>query len=146
MSSGDDDIIDAVLEDVRAGSTRPVPADAAQAEARAGALHADATTALVPRREAPLFGSASFFERAGEELLSSTQHALELAGTAYARVRAGRTVLVGLRRCTTGMPGRVPIDPVWREILWHTHPGLRGSRAAPTSRSSSSALAASPPR
>lgn len=130
MSTRDDDIIDAVVEDVRGGSARAVPADVAQAEARAAALHADATTALVPRREAPLYGSASFFERAGEELLSSTQHALELAGAAYARVRAGRTVLVGLRRCTTGMPGRVPIDPEWGEILWHTHPGLRGSLAA----------------
>ena len=27
-------------------------------------------------------------------------------------------------------PGRVPIDPEWGAILWHTHPGLRGSLAA----------------
>lgn len=130
MTQRDDDILDAVVEDVRGGSTRPVPVDAAQAEARAAALPPEATTALVPRREAPLFGSNAFFDRAGEELLSSTQHGLELAGAAYARIRAGRTVLVGLRRCTTGARGRVPIDPEWGEILWHTHPGLRGSLAA----------------
>ena len=39
-------------------------------------------------------------------------------------------MLVGLTRQMTGEPGRVPVDPTWGSVLWHTHPGLRGSLAA----------------
>lgn len=124
------DIIDAEIVEVRGTSTHPIPASDAQVEARATSLQADASTALVPRTESPLYGAASFFDRAAEELMTSTQHGLELAGAAFARQRHGRTVLVGLMRNTTGQPGRVGIDPEWGSILWHTHPGLRGSLAA----------------
>ena len=29
-----------------------------------------------------------------------------------------------------GLPGRVGVDPAWGSVLWHTHPGLKGSLAA----------------
>jgi hypothetical protein len=125
-----DEVIDAVVEEVRGDASHPIPAAHDQAEARSTSIQPDASTALVPRTEAPLYGSRSFFERAAEELLVSTEHSLELAGAAFARQRDGRTVLVGLKRATTGQPGRVGIDPEWGAILWHTHPGLRGSLAA----------------
>lgn len=126
----DDDIIDAQVEELRGNALHPIPTAELQAEARAGAIQSDATTALVPRAESALYGSDEFFSRAGEELLASTTAGLELAGAAFARRKRGRTVLVGLKRSTTGQPGRVPIDPEWGAVLWHTHPGLRGSLAA----------------
>src|SRR4051812_1615452 len=89
----DDDVIDANVEEIRGNSAHPIPAKDAQEEARAGSMQADATTALVPQTEAPLYGAQSFFDRAAEELVTSTQHGLELAGAAFARKRAGRTVL-----------------------------------------------------
>jgi hypothetical protein len=125
-----EDIIDADIEDVHGTSAHPIPASDAQAQARSLSLQSDASTALVPRAESALYGSEEFFARAGEELMVSTQAGLELAGAAFARRQRGRTVLVGLKRSTTGEPGRVPIDPEWGSILWHTHPGLRGSLAA----------------
>jgi hypothetical protein len=106
------------------------PDHSAQDLARADAIAADASTALVLHREQPLFGSRMFFTRAVEELTLSTELGMELAGAAYARQRGGRTVLVGLVRQMTGEPGRVPVDPAWGSVLWHTHPGLRGSLAA----------------
>jgi hypothetical protein len=92
---------------------------------------AKASLALAPRRESALYGTRAFFRRAAEELLVSTRHGLELAGAAYAReTEDGRTVLVGLVRKGTGKPGRVALSSSWGQILWHTHPGLRGSLAA----------------
>ncbi|HEY4220127.1 MAG TPA: hypothetical protein VGO62_02270 [Myxococcota bacterium] len=130
MSDPPDEILDAVVENVRVDTTYPVPAPEAQLEARDAAMQKDATTALALRAESALYGSPQFFARAAEELLASTQHGLELAGAAFAKKQGGRTVLVGLMRNTTGQPGRVGIDPDWGSILWHTHPGLRGSLAA----------------
>lgn len=129
-SSKKDEILDAQVEELRGNALHPIPAADVQAEARATSLQADVTTALVPRAESALYGSEEFFSRAAEELLVSTTAGLELAGAAFARRRKGRTVLVGLKRATTGQPGRVPIDPDWGAVLWHTHPGLRGSLAA----------------
>jgi hypothetical protein len=127
---GTDDIVDAQIEEVRGTTSHPVPDSQAQRDATRAALSSTASTALTPVTESALYGSNAFFQRAAEELLVSTQNGLELAGAAFAERRHGRTVLVGLKRQTTGMPGRVPIDPDWGEILWHTHPGLRGSLAA----------------
>jgi hypothetical protein len=126
----EDDILDAEVQELRGNALHPIPTAEVQAEARAAAIQSDASTALVPRAESALYGSDEFFARAGEELLASTNAGLELAGAAFARRRKGRTVLVGLKRATTGQPGRVPIDPEWGAVLWHTHPGLRGSLAA----------------
>lgn len=90
-----------------------------------------ASLSLAPRRESTLYATRAFFRRAAEELIVSTRHGLELAGAAYAReTEDGRTVLVGLVRKGTGKPGRVALSPSWGQILWHTHPGLRGSLAA----------------
>lgn len=125
-----DQIIDAQVEEVRGDAAHPIPAAQEQAAARSSSIQPGASTALVPRTEAALYGSRAFFERAAEELLVSTEHGLELAGAAFARQKDGRTVLVGLKRAVTGQPGRVGIDPEWGSILWHTHPGLRGSLAA----------------
>ena len=124
------DVVGADIVELKGNTTHPVPAREDQIEAKRAALQPDASTALVPRNESPIYGSQAFFDRAAEELLSSTQHALELAGAAFARQKDGRTLLVGLKRETTGAPGRVAIDPEWGTILWHTHPGLRGSLAA----------------
>jgi hypothetical protein len=123
-------IVDAHVEEVRGDAPHPIPATDAQAAAREAAIAPDASTALAVRSESPLYGSQTFFERAAEELMSSTEHGLELAGAAFARQKQGRTVLVGLKRSMTGQPGRVAIDPDWGSVLWHTHPGLRGSLAA----------------
>lgn len=101
-------------------------------EARAAERHAlrAASLSLVPRQRSALFGNRAFFRRAADELAVSTQLGLELAGAVYAREVQGRTLLVGLRRGASGEPGRVGIDPAWGSILWHTHPGMRGSLAA----------------
>jgi hypothetical protein len=125
------DIIDAdLIEEHGARPSGAQPDDSAQQSARSDAIASDATTALVLSRESALFGSKQFFARAAEELQLSTELGKELAGAAFARKRGGRTVLVGLTRKVAGSPGRVPIDPSWGGILWHTHPGLRGSLAA----------------
>jgi hypothetical protein len=89
-----------------------------------------ASTTLAAPTDHTLFASRGFFARAAEELLVSTQATQELAGACFAKMHKGRVVLVGLRRETAGTPGRVPIRPEWGSILWHTHPGLRGSLAA----------------
>lgn len=125
-----DEILEAALEEVRTHVGHPVPPQEAHAGARRTALQPDATTALVLRAEVPLYGSRTFFERAAEELRVSTEHGLELGGVAFARTKDGRTLLVGLKRAATGQRGRVALDPEWGGILWHTHPGLRGSLAA----------------
>jgi hypothetical protein len=123
-------VVDLDVEELHGDAALPLPDEKNERLARRGALAKDATTALVPRGNGALFGSASFFARAAEELVLSTELGLELAGVAYSRVRGGRTVLVGLKREMTGQPGRVPIDPSWGGVLWHTHPGLRASLAA----------------
>jgi hypothetical protein len=122
--------IDAEIVELRGNTAHPVPARDEQVEAKRAAIQSDASTALVPRTESPIYASQAFFDRAAEELMTSTQHALELAGAAFARQKDGRTLLVGLKRETAGQQGRVAIDPEWGSILWHTHPGLRGSLAA----------------
>jgi hypothetical protein len=80
--------------------------------------------------ESRVFGTREFFERASEELLLSTRYGVEFGGVVLARQRGHRTVLVGLQRKHTGQSGRVAVDGKWGSILWHTHPGLRGSLAA----------------
>jgi hypothetical protein len=122
----DEPILDAQVEPVESARKKAPPVDD---EARKTAL-TGASLALVPAGERALYGSQAFFERASEELFVSTKHGLELAGAVYAREQEGRTVLVGLARKGTGEPGRVAIDPSWGSILWHTHPGLKGSLAA----------------
>lgn len=77
-----------------------------------------------------LFASRAFFDRAAEELWASTEHGIELSGAVYAQQDGHRMTLVGLKRCASGEPGRVEVNPSWGKILWHTHPGLRGSLAA----------------
>ncbi len=106
-----------------------IPDAREQDGARRGAV-ARASLSLVPVGEPPLYGSARFFEDAAEQLGVSTSHGLELAGAVYARQVGERTLLLGLKRCASGKPGRVLVDPSWGEILWHTHPGLKGSLAA----------------
>lgn len=106
-----------------------VPDARDQREARRTAV-ARASLSLALRGERPLFGSAAFFRRAADELFVSTSHGLELAGAVYAREVAARTLLVGLTRRASGKPGGVAVDPEWGSLLWHTHPGLRGSLAA----------------
>jgi hypothetical protein len=123
-------ILDAQLEEEpRTTQSEDVPDRRQQASARRGAV-ARASLSLAPTGERPLYGTARFFEAAAEQLLLSTSHGLELAGAAYARRDSERTLLVGLKRCGSGAPGRVAVDPSWGEILWHTHPGLKGSLAA----------------
>ena len=129
------DIIDAdeaglVQERVSDPAAGAVPSVSEQAEARRSAISADADTALVPTGERPLYGSQAFFDRAADELLASTQLGQELAGACFSKPRGGRTLLVGMSRRMAGQPGRVAIDPSWGGVLWHTHPGLRGSLAA----------------
>jgi hypothetical protein len=124
-------VLDAeVLEVTGATPSGAQPDDLAQRSAKEGAIAPEASTALVVRRETALYGSKTFFTRAAEELALSTELGLELAGAAFAKKKNERTVLVGLTRQMTGAPGRVPIDPSWGSVLWHTHPGLRGSLAA----------------
>lgn len=82
------------------------------------------------QNESRVFGTREFFERASEELLLSTRYGVEFGGVVLARSCGRRTVLVGLQRKHTGQSGRVAVDGKWGSILWHTHPGLRGSLAA----------------
>lgn len=107
--------------------TPPTPAE--QAAARKGTIAAASAT-LQLREERALFGSPGFFKSAAEQLLTSTTHTLELAGNVLIREVDGRQVLVGLQRRSSGSPGRVGINPKWGTVLWHSHPGLRGSLAA----------------
>ncbi len=122
----DKDIKDAVLVDdvanaVVVGVDRGVTVDAA----------ADVSCkALVPGREKALYGTRAFFRRAAEELVTSTKTNRELAGVCFVKEKHHRVVLVGLKREVAGAPGRVPIDATWGSVLWHTHPGLKGSLAA----------------
>jgi hypothetical protein len=88
------------------------------------------SSAIVATHAPPLWASPSFFRRASEELRVSTQTARELAGACFIRESRRGPLLVGLKREMAGQPGRVGIDPSWGSVLWHTHPGLRGSLAA----------------
>jgi hypothetical protein len=132
-----DAIIDAfaaglVHEDGAAPSPPPVGSDDARPPVEdvvvAGAV-TEART-LVASQTPPLWGSAAFFRRAAEELVTSTRTDRELAGACFLRERRGRLTLVGLKREMAGQPGRVGVDPSWGSVLWHTHPGLKGSLAA----------------
>lgn len=100
-----------------------------QKAARATAV-TRASLSLAPKREGVLYGSPAFFNAAADQLAMSTRYGLELAGAVYAKTVGGRTLLVGLQRRGSGKPGRVAVSPEWGRILWHTHPGLRGSLAA----------------
>jgi hypothetical protein len=135
MDSTPTDPVDAFAEglvDEMVTTSTPPPASV-QAAARRDALAPQATlhsTAIAALRDRPLYGSRAFFRRAAEELVLSTRTTRELAGAAFVKERAGRLVLVGLRREMSGQPGRVGVEPSWGSVLWHTHPGLRGSLAA----------------
>lgn len=123
-------VLDAVLTDEtesapRENTTKNEPSESVTYDAIGPA---SLTHALIGER--PLFGSQAFFRRAADELFVSTTHGLELAGAVYARPAAGRTLLLGLTRKSTGRPGLVAVQPGWGSLLWHTHPGLRGSLAA----------------
>lgn len=123
------EILDAEIEGDTPGVPQRVDESPEHREARKLAVAA-ARLDVAPRGEPPLFGSKAFFARAAEELFESTSAGLELAGAVLARPGEGRTTLVGLSRRGCGQPGRVAIDPSWGAMLWHTHPGLRGSLAA----------------
>jgi hypothetical protein len=105
-------------------------ADTLRGEVAVPAGASTAARALVGGRTPPVWASAAFFRRAAEELVTSTRTGRELAGACYVLEHGGRTTLVGLRREMSGEPGRVGIDPSWGAVLWHTHPGLKGSLAA----------------
>ncbi len=124
------DVVAGTIEQeyVEQGTSTP-STDDDDAAAAAGAL-AYASLDLAPRGELPLYGSQRFFEDCIEQTLVSTKHGLELAGAVYTKKVGNRLLLVGLCRKMSGEPGRVAIDPRWGEILWHTHPGMRGSLAA----------------
>lgn len=88
------------------------------------------TLDVVIQGERRIYGTPEFFERAAEELLLSTRYGVEFGGAVIAKKKGNRIILVGLQRKHTGQSGRVAIDGEWGSILWHTHPGLRGSLAA----------------
>ncbi len=112
-----------------------VPDEQLQQAARKGSMDNVSTSsrALVGRERA-LYGTRSFFRRAAEELVVSTRTGRELAGSCFVKEvnvnGRDRIVLVGIKREMSGLPGRVPVDPMWGAVLWHTHPGLKGSLAA----------------
>ncbi len=121
---------DGLVVDVSPSGTTP-PEEQMQQAARAGAMqNASTSSSALMNRERPLYGSKAFFRRAAEELLVSTRTGRELAGACFIKERDGRLVLVGVKREMSGLPGRVPVDPAWGAVLWHTHPGLKGSLAA----------------
>jgi hypothetical protein len=126
-----DAFAEGLVDEVVSTTTPPPPS--LQQEARTNALDATVrldSRALVRQQDRPLVGSRAFFRRAAEELILSTQTTRELAGSCFLKERDGAVTLVGLRRELSGQPGRVGIDPTWGAVLWHTHPGLRGSLAA----------------
>jgi hypothetical protein len=139
------DIVDAyaagLVDDAGAPGSASAPASGAGARSGpdAAAVSGDdvvvagASTearSLVSSRAPALVASASFFRRAAEELVVSTRTGRELAGACFVKEKAGRATLVGLKREMAGQPGRVAVDPSWGSVLWHTHPGLKGSLAA----------------
>jgi hypothetical protein len=127
----DKDIVDAFAEGLVEAAPDPVVNVVAGDVTRAVDAAADTTSrALVPGRERPLYGSRAFFRRAAEELVTSTKTGRELAGVCFVKEKHHRVLLCGLKREVSGQPGRVPIDPSWGSVLWHTHPGLKGSLAA----------------
>lgn len=130
----DDGAIDAYAQglvvDVERQQQHAAPDEIEQQAARKGALSSASTTTALANRERTLHGSRAFFRRAAEELVASTRTGRELSGVCYVKEVAGRVVLVGLKREQSGQPGRVAVDPTWGSVLWHTHPGLRGSLAA----------------
>jgi hypothetical protein len=125
-SAKDVPILEGHIED---SSPPPASSDGEARAAGDGAV-ARASLSLAPIGDHPLYGSAAFFDAAAEQLAVSTEHGLELAGAVYARRAGDRTLLLGVKRCSSGQPGRVAVDPSWGSILWHTHPGLKGSLAA----------------
>jgi hypothetical protein len=133
-----DDAVDAyaagLVHDADAAHGRADADDAAKTRvARDDVVVAGASTearSLVAARAPPLWATAAFFRRAAEELVVSTRTGRELAGACFVKEKAGRATLVGLKREMSGMPGRVAVDPTWGSVLWHTHPGLKGSLAA----------------
>jgi hypothetical protein len=131
----DEGAIDAYAQglvvDVERQQQHEAPHEIEQQAARKGALSAASTTThAIANRERTLHGSRAFFRRAAEELVASTRTGRELSGVCYVKEVDGRVVLVGLKREQSGQPGRVAVDPTWGSVLWHTHPGLRGSLAA----------------
>ena len=126
----DNDTKDAVLVDDGASSVVDAADKRADKAATVDAAADTTSRALVPGRERALYGSRAFFRRAAEELVTSTKTGRELAGVCFVQERNHRVVLVGLKREVAGAPGRVPIDATWGSVLWHTHPGLKGSLAA----------------
>lgn len=123
-------VLDGVLIEESEPAPRSGPTDDAASVTVDYDAMAPASLTHTPIGERALFGNRAFFRRAADELYVSTTHGLELAGAVYARPSAGRTLLVGLTRKSTGRPGRVAVQPSWGSMLWHTHPGLRGSLAA----------------
>lgn len=125
----DEPVVDAVSEGGAIAPSGPqVPELAAQRRARKEAVAASFD--LAPEFESPLIGSPAFFRRAEDQLWTSTKLGLELSGAVLARRQGAYTILEGLQRRASGAPGRVIVNPEWGQILWHTHPGLRGSLAA----------------
>lgn len=138
-SPGDiDNAVDAYAEGLVVDlqpTTANAPEEQVQQAARRGAMeNASTSSRALAGRERALYGSKAFFRRAAEELVVSTRTGRELAGACF--VKEGtvkgqeRVVLVGIKREMSGLPGRVPVDPSWGAVLWHTHPGLKGSLAA----------------
>ncbi|MFZ9886362.1 MAG: hypothetical protein ACO3JL_02570 [Myxococcota bacterium] len=127
----DSPVVEATVIAAEPASSRPGAAldEAELHEARDGAV-ARASLSVVPHGRGALYGTARFFADAAEQLSVSTAHGLELAGAVYATQVGERTLLLGLKRCASGSPGRVVVEPEWGEILWHTHPGMKGSLAA----------------
>lgn len=123
-------VLDGVLTEEREATSPTSDTTTADLESVECDTIASASLTHIPRGERPLFGSQEFFRRAADELYVSTTHGLELAGAVYAQPAADRTLLLGLTRKSTGRPGLVAIQPGWGSLLWHTHPGLRGSLAA----------------
>ncbi|HEY1100778.1 MAG TPA: hypothetical protein VGF99_17695 [Myxococcota bacterium] len=132
-SAAVDAYAEGLVVDVTPPSTTP-PEEQVQQQARRTAVPAATTSTALVRSERPIYGSKAFFRRAAEELVASTRTGRELAGACFVRERPGRggdrLVLVGVKREMSGLPGRVPVDPAWGSVLWHTHPGLKGSLAA----------------
>lgn len=124
---------EAALSSTSSASSTSSSASTTSSSSSSMALDAAADTecrALVPGKERTLYGSRAFFRRAAEELVASTRTGRELAGCCFVKEKGGRLALVGLKREMSGQPGRVPVDPSWGAVLWHTHPGLKGSLAA----------------
>lgn len=89
-------------------------------------------TNIPVRHQHTLYATQTFYEDAARELILATQGGVETSGAVLVEDRGfGKNpLLVGLQRMTSGKTGNVPVEPSWGSVLWHTHPGLRGSLAA----------------